>query len=96
MWINWQCVHPTFAFTTGTTSPDHLLPTSSYRLGVRSAPLHDIYNPHMTVALREALLKFDRRMPGFVCDSALLHGVETRTSAPVQVRRYLHLCPVSI
>lgn len=43
----------------------------------------------MTEGLREALEAFERRMPGFVCDEALLHGVETRTSSPVQVRTVL-------
>ena len=31
--------------------------------------------------------KFAASLPGFDCDEALLHGVETRTSAPVQVAR---------
>ena len=26
-------------------------------------------------------------MPGFLCDDAILHGVETRTSAPIRVPR---------
>ena len=31
-------------------------------------------------------------MPGFDCDEALLHGVETRTSAPVQIARDGNTC----
>lgn len=46
-----------------------------------------IYPSYVTDGLREALEAFDARMPGFVCDEALLHGVETRTSSPVQVQR---------
>lgn len=60
---------------------------SSYRLGVREANCHEIYPPFVTEALRRALIEFDRRMPGFVCDDAILHGVETRTSSPVQIVR---------
>lgn len=45
-----------------------------------------LYPAHVTQGLRQALEGFEQRMPGFVCDEALLHGVETRTSAPVQVR----------
>lgn len=44
-----------------------------------------IYPTHVTEGLRQALESFEERMPGFVCDEALLHGVETRTSAPVKV-----------
>jgi len=61
--------------------------SSSYRMGIKPAPCHEIYPAFVTEALRKALLKFDREMPGFICDEALLHGVETRTSAPVQIVR---------
>lgn len=64
------------------------LPPSSYRLGVRPAPLHAFYPPHMTAAFRAALQRFDRQMPGFATsDQAVLHAAETRTSAPVRVLR---------
>lgn len=53
------------------------------RLGVKSAALHDIYSPAVTQALRSALLQFDKKLPGFISDAGLLHGVETRTSSPV-------------
>lgn len=55
-----------------------------------AAPLaRQLYPSHVSEGLREALEAFDARMPGFVCGEALLHGVETRTSSPVQVRRLL-------
>eukprot|EP00887_Chlorella_sp_A99_P002424 scaffold10.g2424.t1 len=57
-------------------------------LGVRPAPLHAFYPPHMTAAFRAALQRFDRQMPGFATsDQAVLHAAETRTSAPVRVLR---------
>ena len=62
-------------------------PKSSYRLGVESAPLHDVYPSYVTQALRNALKDFDKRMPGYITKEALLHGVETRTSSPVQIVR---------
>jgi uncharacterized FAD-dependent dehydrogenase len=61
--------------------------SSSYRMGVKTAPLHELYPPFVTAAIRAALIDFDRRMPGFVSPEAILHGVETRTSAPVQITR---------
>uniref|UniRef100_A0A7R9YVT7 FAD-dependent protein C-terminal domain-containing protein n=1 Tax=Chlamydomonas euryale TaxID=1486919 RepID=A0A7R9YVT7_9CHLO len=69
--------------TTGTMTPSVPLPSSSYRLGVRRADLHTLYPPALDGALRRALAQFDSRLPGFAGPSALLHGVETRTSAPV-------------
>ncbi|CBJ28922.1 Hypothetical protein in ptb 5\'region (ORF1) [Ectocarpus siliculosus] len=74
-------------FMAGSSGRDADLPSSSYRLGVRAGPLHELYPSYVTEGLREALEAFERRMPGFVCDEALLHGVETRTSSPVQVER---------
>jgi uncharacterized FAD-dependent dehydrogenase len=70
--------------------PGEVLPESSYKLGVKAARLDLLYPPSITAALQEALRLFDKRMPGFVCDDALLHGVETRTSAPVTIPRHGH------
>eukprot|EP00891_Asterochloris_glomerata_P009393 jgi/Astpho2/9393/fgenesh1_pm.00145_%23_3_t len=64
-----------------------ILPTSSYRLGVKPALLHETYSQPLTSAVKKAMLQFERRMPGFATDVGLLHGVETRTSAPVRVER---------
>jgi len=74
-------------FMSNAVSPEGKMPTSSYRLGVRSSRLEDIYPESMTVALKAALLEFEERMPGFIGESALLHGVETRTSSPVRITR---------
>jgi len=64
------------------------VPSSSYRLGVKSAPCHELYPEPMTRALRDAVSNhFEKFMPGFLNEEALLHGVETRTSSPVRVVR---------
>ncbi|KAL3678113.1 hypothetical protein R1sor_021069 [Riccia sorocarpa] len=63
------------------------LPTSSYRLGVRAASLHDLLPSNLTNSLKNALLNFERQLPGFIDKRGLLHGVETRTSAPVRIER---------
>ena len=69
-------------------SPPSSLPTSSYRLGVKSAPLHDLYSPRITKVIQKALGTFERQMPGFASSpDALLHAAETRTSAPVRIER---------
>lgn len=40
--------------------------SSSYRLGVREAPLHELYPPFVTNTIRAALLDFEQTMPGFI------------------------------
>lgn len=75
-------------FIAGRLSDPASLPPSSYRLGVKSARLDLIYPEPLTRSLQAALAAWERRMPGFASHpSALLHGVETRTSCPVQIDR---------
>jgi uncharacterized protein len=71
-------------FLKGKVSSD--LPPSSYRLGTTPAPLHDLYPPEVTVSLRKALRKFERKLKG-ITEGAVLHGAETRTSSPVTIIR---------
>ncbi|GAA0161757.1 hypothetical protein Leryth_020916 [Lithospermum erythrorhizon] len=63
------------------------LPASSYRLGVQAANLHELFPTNVTQALQQSISSFDKELPGFISDAALLHGVETRTSSPVQISR---------
>ncbi|XP_057431501.1 uncharacterized protein LOC130724315 isoform X2 [Lotus japonicus] len=63
------------------------LPPSSYRLGVKAENLHQLFPIHITEALKHSLAAFDKELPGFICNEALLHGVETRTSSPIQITR---------
>jgi uncharacterized FAD-dependent dehydrogenase len=68
--------------------PSTSAPSSSYRLGVKPAPCHEIYPQSLVSALRYALTQhFDKNMPGYICEEALLHAVETRTSSPVRIPR---------
>ena len=68
--------------------PSTSAPPSSYRLGVKPSPCHEIYPRPLVKALQDALVNhFERQMPGYVCDEGLLHAVETRTSSPVRVSR---------
>ncbi|RWR75423.1 Pyridine nucleotide-disulfide oxidoreductase [Cinnamomum micranthum f. kanehirae] len=66
---------------------DTPLPRSSYRLGVKAANLHELYPAHITQALQHSITMFDKELPGFISKDALLHGVETRTSSPLQIPR---------
>ncbi|XP_019082241.1 uncharacterized protein LOC100249260 isoform X2 [Vitis vinifera] len=63
------------------------VPPSSYRLGVKAANLHELFPLHITKALQHSISMFDEELPGFISKDALLHGVETRTSSPIQIPR---------
>lgn len=63
------------------------VPPSSYRLGVKAANLHELFPTHITEALQHSISTFDKELPGFISSEALLHGVETRTSSPIQIPR---------
>ena len=38
-------------------------------------------------AIREAIPAFDKQIPGFAMNDAVLTGVETRTSSPIRIKR---------
>ena len=68
------------------TQPTVVLP--SYMSGsVRMCDLHDILPTFVTDLLADGIRRFERQYPGFSSDSALLTGVETRTSAPSRIPR---------
>jgi uncharacterized FAD-dependent dehydrogenase len=61
--------------------------SSSYRPGVTGVDLNTVLPRYVGATLREGLHHFDRKMRGFVTAEAALIGVETRTSAPVRIKR---------
>lgn len=58
----------------------------SYLPGVVSANLNHLFPNAINKALRNALLDFDKKMPGYI-KNGLLVAPETRTSSPVQILR---------
>ncbi len=67
------------------TSLGAVLP--SYTPGIQLTDLSQCLPDFAVTALREALPAFAKKIRGFAMDDALLTGVETRTSSPVQVTR---------
>ncbi|HSD10760.1 MAG TPA: NAD(P)/FAD-dependent oxidoreductase [Candidatus Binatia bacterium] len=65
------------------------LPRSSYRPGIRSAPLHVELPDFLSERLRAALERFGRVMKGFETSEAIVVGVESRSSSPIRVVRDL-------
>lgn len=67
------------------SSPGSVKP--SYRPGVTPALLKDALPLFVTEGLKEALSAFDRKIKGFLLQDAVMTGVETRSSGPVQAFR---------
>ncbi|MDE6107211.1 MAG: hypothetical protein K2F83_00860, partial [Oscillospiraceae bacterium] len=59
----------------------------TYRPGVVPSDLENCLPSYVTDTLRGALPVFDRKLHGFADGSALLTGVETRSSSPVRILR---------
>ena len=75
-----------FLNRTSGSKPTRVLPT--YRDGkVRPADMSAILPEFVCRELRLGIRSFDRKINGFASDSAVLTGVETRTSAPVRIMR---------
>jgi len=61
------------------------IPETSYPLGLKPAPLWNMLPPVVTNALRAGLKDFDQRLKGY--GKGILLGLESKTSAPIQVLR---------
>jgi uncharacterized FAD-dependent dehydrogenase len=72
------------AFVRGEDGPR--VAASSYRLGVRPGRIDRILPPKTLAAIRQALLHFERVIPGFLAKGTIV-GVETRVSSPVRFER---------
>jgi uncharacterized FAD-dependent dehydrogenase len=66
------------------------LPATSYIPGLTATDVGAVVDAgglRLADRLRVALRRFDRQLRGYVCDEAILVGVESRTSSPVRVPR---------
>jgi uncharacterized FAD-dependent dehydrogenase len=60
---------------------------SSSPSGVVATRLDQLFDSEFKQQFLKGLKDFDRQMKGFIGDTALLHGVETRTSCPIRITR---------
>ncbi|NTW32384.1 MAG: hypothetical protein HGB12_07135 [Bacteroidetes bacterium] len=60
---------------------------TSYYLGIKSSPLHELLPSFIVSRMQEAFGIFGKKMKGFYTNEATLLGVETRTSSPVRIPR---------
>ena len=63
------------------------LPKTSYVPGIVSVNLKTVLPAFVYKKLHQAFLDFDKKMPGFISESAILHAPESRTSSPVRIPR---------
>jgi len=59
----------------------------SFKPGIKLIDLSKALPDFAVDAIREAIPAFNRKIKGFAKDDALLTGVETRTSAPISIKR---------
>ncbi|MEY5001437.1 MAG: hypothetical protein RLZZ211_1473 [Bacteroidota bacterium] len=62
-------------------------PRSSYQPGIVSVKLKEIFPDFVYKRLRQAFIDFDKKMPGFITNDAVVHAPESRTSSPVLIPR---------
>ncbi len=60
----------------------------SYKPGVKLTDLATSLPKYAVDAIREAIPQFAKQIPGFDLADAMLTGVETRTSAPIRIKRF--------
>lgn len=72
-------------FVQGKLSAD--FPRSSYLPGIISCDLNKIFPKNVASRLKKAFVEFDKKMPGYLTNDAVLHAPESRTSSPIQIPR---------
>ncbi|MBR4893107.1 MAG: hypothetical protein IKZ35_03905 [Clostridia bacterium] len=68
----------------------------SYPLGTSFCNFNDIFDKKISDMLKIGLASFDEKIKGFSYGSAVLTGIETRTSSPLRILRGENLNSVSI
>lgn len=68
---------------------------STYKPGVTSARLDKILPEFVVKALQAGLTDYNNKMKGYLCDDAIVAGVETKTSSPIVMMRNKNLQSIS-
>ncbi len=72
-------------FVNGKVSTD--LPETSYKPGVTSADLTQVFPDFIHKTLKAGFREFGRSMRGYLTNEAVIHAPESRTSSPVRIPR---------
>ena len=62
-------------------------PKTSYFIGITSVEMDTIFPAFVIERIRKACLEFEKKMPGFITNDAVIHAPESRTSSPVLIPR---------
>ena len=62
-------------------------PRSSYQPGITSVEMDEVFPEFIVRRLRNAFLDFNKKIPGFITNDAVLHAPESRTSSPILIPR---------
>jgi hypothetical protein len=65
-----------------------VLPKTSYAPGITSVELGKVLPEFIHKALQRGFRDFDRSMPGYLTNEAIVHAPESRTSSPVRIPRH--------
>ena len=74
-------------FLEGKTTKEFGKVQPTYMPGVTMANLNKILPDFVAETLKEGIVQLDRKLHGFADNDAILTGVETRSSSPVQITR---------
>ena len=74
-----------FMFNQKTSEFGKVKPT--YLPGVTKANLNEILPDFVSETIKEAIPELDKKLHGFADNDAILTGVETRSSSPIQITR---------
>ncbi|MDD2586402.1 MAG: FAD-dependent oxidoreductase [Syntrophomonadaceae bacterium] len=69
---------------------------ATFTPGVTPANLWKLMPGEICGVMERGIKYWDKKMPGFIQDQAVLTGVETRTSTPLRIQRDEHMCSLSI
>jgi uncharacterized FAD-dependent dehydrogenase len=72
-------------FVEGKLSTD--FPRTSYTAGIVSVRLDNLLPAFISKRLQKAFLDFEKKMPGYYTNDAVIHAPESRTSSPILVPR---------
>lgn len=64
-----------------------VFPKTSYFIGVTSVEMDSIFPAFIIERIRKACLEFEKKMPGFITNEAVIHAPESRTSSPILIPR---------
>lgn len=73
-------------FVEGRFSSD--LPETSYKPGVTSADIKEVFPAFIHDTLKAGFKEFGRTMKGYMTNEAVIHAPESRTSSPVRIPRH--------